>query len=228
MLKYVDYYIKIGWKIVPLYSKTKIPIGKGWNVNWSEERVRAYFNKQKNLNIGLMTGEILDVEGDSVAANSLLEEFIGDCYHPCYKGEKSFHHLFLNPDPELTRIVRDDIEFRAHKHQSVLPPSIHPHGPQYTWITECPIIPQMPTALLNYYLSIKSDKKPKAKPTKKSINPNYIHPWCSKCQKKQTIHKTRYKREQFVFKEYYNCGWLCRKCRTVDIRNKCRKLKLSS
>lgn len=132
------------WKPIAIYPNSKIPIGKGWNI-WSYEKNKNFIKQYKNCNIGLLLGEILDVEGDTPNANKILFEMIKDYKHPIYKSNKSYHHLFLNIDNKIRRKCAHGIEFRGYGHQSLLPPSN-----DYEWISFCKV-PPMPKRLIQFY-----------------------------------------------------------------------------
>lgn len=217
IIKYFDAYCDAGFKVIPLRPFSKIPIYKNWNLNWNKNWVRNYLVNNPNSNIGFLLGEICDVEGDTEEANCLLDSLIGNYPHPKYKSSKSIHHLFLNPDPKLTIFVHSNIEFRGHKHQSVLPPSKHSENYQYNWLvnTKFPI-PEMPDNLLDYYKKI-TFKKP-------NLKPEHIKPWCSICQQRKYIDKKRFYLENIVFSEK-DLLWQCNKCRKIDVRENCRKIR---
>ena len=221
MLRHFDYYVLLGFKIIPLYPKSKVPIGHGWNRDWNEEQARQTLESNRNANIGLLLGDILDVEGDTPEANDFLDNLIGDYPHLCYCGSKSKHHLFLNPDQSLTRVCKNDIEFRAYKHQSVLPPSIHPDGEAYRWLDETIPVQPMPDALFQFYKSLRSSAKPN---NRRKLPRGWIRPWCSVCQEKETINSRRYKLEVTAFSQFGR-KWECHRCRNLDLRDICRKLK---
>lgn len=144
-------YKKLGWNIIPVNINSKQPIGKKWNERfWEEERVRNILLSQPNINLGIMLGKIVDVEADTEASNKFLNQIIGNYPHPIYRSTKSYHHLFISPDENLTRFVVDNIEFRGHKHHSLLPPSII-SGIKYEWIKPIFPVPQMPDSLRKFY-----------------------------------------------------------------------------
>jgi len=212
-----EQYTDMGFKVIPLRPKSKVPVWKKWNKRWSRARAYNHLKKNPNSNIALILGEIIDVEGDSPEANETIFSLIGDVPHPSYKSFKSVHHLFLNPDSILTRRCVNEIEFRAHKHHAVLPPSIHKNGIEYTWIdgieTE---IPDMPPALLEYYNKIrKQPKEPKRKEI--GLKAGHIQPWCAICNERRFIHIKRFKLELSIFNSY-NQRWQCQDCRKIDTR----------
>lgn len=221
-IKHFENYVRMGFQVIPLWPNTKIPIGKKWNVEWSEKGARSLFNLHPKANLGILLGSVVDVEGDTEEANKIIQDLIGDYPHPFYKGSKSIHHLFQNPDAGLTRISRNDIEFRAYKHQSAIPPSIHPDGSRYEWLTDNFIIPPMPDDLLALYGEFQETTTKKRTPPKK--RPDLIVIKCPLCGKRIKMNRKRYRREYLVFREKGE-EWCCSNCRTFDIRPFCRELK---
>jgi len=223
MLNCFESYTDLGLQVIPLYPKTKVPIGVEWNSDWDKERFKTIFKKNQNANMGIILGDVVDVEGDNEESNEFLANLIGNYPHPVYKGSKSFHHLFLNPDPSLTRITVGKIEFRGHKHQSVIPPSIHPDGTPYVWIAQVFPIPVMPQTLLKFYQEIPKPKEIIVQ-VRRKFPRDYIKIWCSNCGKKISIHKKRLKLEKEAFASLGRI-WSCQKCRNVDLRAICKQLK---
>jgi hypothetical protein len=226
MLSFFDKYVELGLKPLPIYQNSKVPLTSKWNENWSIERWRPYFQIQE-YNIGILLGDIIDVEGDSEQANDLLERMIDGCDRPKFRSSKSIHNLFINPDPSLTRFVCNGIEFRAHKHQSVLPPSSHNDGTSYQWLSGSKFpIPEMPEELVQFYFRNKIEKRksnrtPPPKPVERNGIKNTI---CNKCQKKYPLHRKRILLEVQAFRKY-NLLWMCRYCRPIDVRKDCRYLR---
>ena len=217
MLKYFEAYAKVGLQVIPLYANSKIPVFNEWNIGWNKDLCRESFVRYPKSNIGILLGNIVDVEGDTEEANTFIKKLVIDIPHPMYRSSKSTHHLFINPDPNLTAIRFQHIEFRAYKHQSVLPPSTHNDGTVYQWLqgTKFPV-PPMPQQLLNFYNKIINDKL--------NLKPKHIRPWCSVCNKRKYIHQKRFDLEKQAF-AIFNYRWQCNKCREIDIREICRKLR---
>lgn len=219
LLEYFDLYNnKLNWQIIPLRPGTKLPFTKGWNSSYDRDAMRSYFINDDDYNIGLKLGEIIDVEADDEHSNAQLTRLTNSTPHPHYKSTKSIHHLFQTPDPSLTRIVIHGMEFRGHKHQSVLPPSIV-DGVKYQWIDTCGfVVPPLPESLLNLYH--KHDKMMRTMYTDK-----WVMPWCAACFKqRRPIHRKRYELEIIAFKQLGQ-KWQCHKCRKIDVRPICRKIK---
>jgi hypothetical protein len=244
--EFVDAYINQGLKPIPLQQWSKRPIGLGWNKDWSPERCRADFDKFPGANIGILLGDVVDVEGDDAEANNLLNGLIGDYRHPTWRSSKSVHHLFLSPDPDLTRIVYQNVEFRGHGHQSVVPPSfVHKTKAKYEWLKETSFpVPAMPEPLLQYYKALPRKRNKKAQeeiePVKFSVNhrssvdpveqytskhrkwrydakPGRQKLWCGQCGDICFVHKKRFYLEIDIFR-YIGLRWICNECRTSDFK----------
>lgn len=217
-LKAFDQLVGEGLEPIALRPDSKIPIVKGWNGIWNEIEQRELV-KRALTNIGIRLGSVIDVEGDTNKANETVAKLIGDYPHPVYKSKKSFHHLFLNPDPDLKILTYKSIEFRGRDHQSVVPPSFV-NGIKYEWIHKEFPIPKMPEALLKFYNDIKS----KRSSGHIQIRPGRKRPYCSVCKKRHFIHVNRIVYELMAFKEH-DLEWQCNKCRGLDLRQRIREIK---
>lgn len=221
LLEFFDAYVLMGLKPIAIFKDSKRPVGYSWNKNWSKDKWRHYF-EDGDYNIGLLLGDIIDVEGDSDEANELLDRMIGDVPHPMFRSNKSVHHLFLNPDSTLTRFVHRDIEFRGYLHQSVVPPSVHNEGIRYNFLraSRWPI-PQLPPDLLRFYLE---NNKKRAAP--KRHGQSLTETCCKICNTSKPIHPKRLALEVIAFREY-NLPWMCHDCREFDLRDACRRIRRS-
>lgn len=218
-LKHFDLLTKYGIQVIPLLAETKKPILNGWHLDYNQAECRSHFEHNPEMNLGIRLGNIVDVEGDSPHANSLVDRLIGDYPHPSYTSRKSTHHLFLTPDPKLTRIVFQDIEFRGHRHQSVLPPSVVGET-VYKWKTVTFPIPPMPDRLLEFFEKIQRKKVKNS-----NLKPGHMKLPCAKCRKDQHLHRKRFQEELAVFKSLGE-AWQCQKCRNIDVRSMVRKNRL--
>lgn len=217
MVAHFDALVDQGLKVIPLRQFSKIPICKGWT-KWDKDQCRAILYRQPECNIGVLLGEIIDVEGDSEQANQLILDMIGGCPHPTYTSSKSIHHLFQTPDPKLTILKFQDIEFRGIRHQSVLPPSQMSDGTIYKWLKSFRFpVPEMPERLLKFYRNLKSKKKI-------VIKPGHMKLYCSICEQKCFIHQRRFESELAIFKEMGR-KWECQECRDIDLRPLVRELR---
>jgi hypothetical protein len=217
-IKVFDLYVKHGLKVIPLLPFSKKPFFENWQDASLYDPIacRRILEAREDYNLGLLLGDIVDVEGDSEDANRLLDNLIGDCQHPRYRSSKSVHHLFLTPDPKLTRIVTGKIEFRGRNHQSVIPPSHHEDGTQYAWMKGRGFpIPAMPPRLLDFF----------HRATRKgSRKPDHVELGCPACGREVGVHGKRLAMERQACREM-GVRWECNKCRTYDLRPHVRHLK---
>ena len=218
------FYKNCGYKVIPLYYASKTPIFKNWNDDYDFEILEIFLQSNKNpINFGILLGDIVDVEGDSEEANSKLDHLLKNIDHPVYQSSKSKHHLFKNHNTNLTRLVQDGMEFRAHRHQSVIPPSIHSDGQKYRWITDIykyKDIPSLPPLLCQKIAEI-ANKNLKKKLKTRLIKPGHMQAVCIECAQKCFIHKKRHALELEFFKSI-SLKWSCHKCRNLDLRDPVR------
>lgn len=208
-----------GLKVIPLRENSKIPLCKQWNKDWDYHKVKAKLQRFPNSNIGLLLGEIIDVEGDSVEANETILKLIKDYAHPTYRSSKSIHHLFLTPDNSLRHFKWEQIEFRGHGHQSVLPPS-QATGVVYKWLKNFKFpVPDMPEELIAFL-----ERKQKKKIYKIALKPGHIKVRCTMCTNEVYLHKKRHELELIAFK-LLNQKWTCQECRSLDLRPACRLIR---
>lgn len=229
LLQYFDKYVSAGLRPIAVHKDSKRPVGEAWNLNWTVERWRPHFESGQ-YNMGILLGDIVDVEGDTEEANDLLERMIDGASRPKFRSSKSIHNLFINPDPKLTRLVVGGIEFRANLHQSVVPPSTHSDGRNYNWLAGSIFpIPPMPPELRAFYERNKKTDEPKPRrrivrsaPRQKK---DHAKTQCKTCLNKYFIHKKRLMLEVRVFQSI-GCSWMCRECRKMDVRESVRHLRL--
>lgn len=215
MVYHFDHLTEHGLKVIPLRENSKVPIGKGWQRDWNLEKSRERLRRFPEANLGLLLGDIIDVEGDSQHANKMLCDLIGDYPHPSYKSTRSVHHLFLTPDPKLRIVKNNQIEFRGHGHQSVLPPSQH-FGVEYQWLSEIFPIPEMPPKLKTFFDKVVDGDKEATKQGQMKV-------WCGACRKECFLNKKRFQLELEAFRSMQNV-WECQRCRTMDLRPIIRRM----
>ena len=224
ILHHFDALTGFGLQIIPLRENSKIPLCKGWTKSWDKRAMRSKLVHRPNSNIGLLLGDIIDVEGDSPEANDKINDIIGDYNHPSYTSKRSTHHLFINPWPTLRIFKHKDIEFRAWGHQSVLPPSSH-EGVKYTWLdTDSFPIPQMPDSLKDFFTEHQKKYK-----YRKPLPEGCFKAICDTCKKRILIHKKRHSLEAETLTWYFGDeAWSCVNCRLIDpivFRRLCRNVR---
>ena len=225
ILDLFDSYVKCGLKPLPLHTGTKIPVLKDWQQDWSVQKYRHFFAENSRLNIGILLGDIIDVEGDDDTANEVIFDFVRNTPHPMFKSSKSVHHLFVSPDPSITICKIGKIEFRGHRHQSVIPPSTHKSGIEYKWLKGSAFpAPPMPQRMVNFLYehkqAIHRDKRQRTNGKKSG----HAMTFCTACKRKNFLHKKRLILEVRAFATL-GLKWQCQNCRTVDVRDICREIR---
>lgn len=229
MLKYFDGYVNFGLKPIAMYLHSKKPVSEKWNENWTPERWRGYFDSpEQKYNMGVLLGNVIDVEADDDESNRLLESMLGEVPHPVYSSARSVHHLFLTPDPALTFQKIQGIEFRGNRVCSALPPSIHETGIKYQFLKSSRLVlSPLPKSLMEFYWDNKKHEIVKSCPQKPEIKPGHKRTVCKICGQKKFIHKKRLILEVKAFAKYKLC-WMCHTCREIrgiDVRDDCRTVR---
>lgn len=165
MLEEALRYAEMGWKLVALHPHSKMPaLGKGWPEKATDDPnvICEWIKQTPDMNLGLLLGggsRIIDAECDSPEEEATyLDLWEGDppvtcCYSSSelkLTSGKIFvrKHRFLKWRDDLPggatikigkliiRIGNDGLGT-----QSVVPPSIHPSGSVYTWLTPPEVCP---------------------------------------------------------------------------------------
>lgn len=133
-----------GCRFLRLARREKRPLGAGWQHKSTAdlEAVAAWL--AAGSNVGLLLGPesgVVDVEYDEPAGRDQLSAFgILDLPTPTWRSARGEHRLFRWEPwmPATAAIKSDAIEIRigGRAAQSVLPPSRHPAGSAYEWITD--------------------------------------------------------------------------------------------
>jgi Bifunctional DNA primase/polymerase, N-terminal/Primase C terminal 1 (PriCT-1) len=132
-----------GLWVVPC-NKEKKPVWKAWQKERRsrEELADALSNGHRD-SIGIVLTQALwiDVECDTEEAEANLRSLLGSTLAtPTWKSKRGLHRLFRRPDglPSKAVLKVDGIEFRIGNDGkgalSIVPPSVHPDGPVYTWL----------------------------------------------------------------------------------------------
>jgi hypothetical protein len=140
--------LDLGASIVRVAPGGKVPLGRSWPTLATTDPGTIAEWLATGHNIGLLCGSagLIDIEYDDLAGAEmfrLLETADGTPLHeietPCWSSQRGMHHLFRidGPIPPCGWVKRGGLEFRlgGRPAQSVLPPSIHPSGRPYSWLT---------------------------------------------------------------------------------------------
>ena len=147
--EWLKIYYDLGWNILPADKGKKFPNIASWK-RWQSERVdRVTFTQWAGRfqNINLCLGKVsgvyeIDVDVENVPVG-LITKYKDDCDIWICESSKGKVKIFFRPLDELpTKLdikVNDKgghVELRGDNHLSVLPPSLHPSGSQYKWLSK--------------------------------------------------------------------------------------------
>lgn len=138
-------------------SPGKHPVDRDWGNAATSDSEQIALSFTDRDNIGIVVGPksgVIDVEYDTPEGRAAVEEALRDVEFvtPTYRSGRSVHRLFKWADeyPRAAKLDISGIEFRlgadGRAAQSVLPPSTHHTGVQYTWVEgmspwECDVAP---------------------------------------------------------------------------------------
>jgi len=148
LLEHAKAYLARGWLPVPIPAGTKIPILDAWHkLRLTEKELPAHFSNDCNIGLilGKPSGGLVDADLDCPEALKLGPQFLPPT--PAKTGRPSAleSHWWYYADIPKTRQFRDPvtnkmiIELRSTGGQTVVGPSIHPEGEQYSVLTDEPV-----------------------------------------------------------------------------------------
>lgn len=157
----VAVYVSLGWSVIPLKWRDKVPDNRvlptivnkeGRRVaSWQQYQTRTPIQWELKTwfghvrNVGIVTGilsKIVVVDCDNDAARDwLYERSLVPEYTPTVKTRKGWHFYFTYPAGEYigNRVGMHHtpgLDLRAEGGQVVAPPSVHSEGHQYHWLVK--------------------------------------------------------------------------------------------
>lgn len=166
-----EYYLSLGWSIIPVTNDKK-PL-----IRWKEfqtkqptsEQVGEWASNSKIAGYALVTGSISGVvvldldEGSEFDASTLPATPFSQT------GSGGRHYFFKSPEKPIKNAAGfvKNTDFRGEGGYAILPPSKHPSGNQYFWLSnpEVTELAEMPVSLIDSIngnqqlkLSVKSDE----------------------------------------------------------------------
>lgn len=147
-------YAELGYKVVPLWpgEKTPLPFADTRIPSCEIERVRFWWERCPNANIGIPTGNrynaliVIDLDVDAEAGIDGKAQMIrmleqrGLCFPKTgvvRTGSGGYHYYFKNVKGIVIRGEKNlfpGIDIRAEGAHVVAPPSVHANGKSYEWI----------------------------------------------------------------------------------------------
>ena len=141
-------YINYGWSILPVRPEEKRPFMQNW-LQYKHERVNkataeGWFTNLSGAGIGLVTGRIsnlvvLDVESFCpLSQEELLRKYPTQLVSRTGSGG---YHLFFTYPPGMSKVTNRVrllpwADLRADGGFIVLPPTRHPNGNRYEWVSK--------------------------------------------------------------------------------------------
>src|SRR5262245_15611580 len=131
-----------GWSGIPVYPRSKRPIGNGW------DQLRLGSNDADRIdpagNIGIILGvassNLHDVDLDSGETVRLASRYLPDTDSIFDRPSKPDSHRLYFVEPALDRHAFKDpitdemqVEIRGNGCQTIFPPSVHPSGERIRW-----------------------------------------------------------------------------------------------
>ena len=167
------YTSELSWRLTPVRGKR--PVWDGWPDYYPPtETLLRYLTNNVGCGVGINLGGsgLIDIEGDTPEGEMILDDLCEGLEFPYWRSQKSKHRLFRDhPDVGYLQTFPLKIEFRADRHQSVLPPSPHPSGCRYEWIVSPFDVspPPLPDHIVEFYQERK--KQPGNKRERKARGP---------------------------------------------------------
>lgn len=150
-------YIARGCSVIPIPTKRKCPVLKGWTgLRLTVGDVASHFERNP-MNIGVLLGEasceLVDVDLDCPEACDIAPAILPGTNSVFGRQSKpTSHYLYRCPissqrfkDPETGEML---LEIRSTGHQTIFPGSIHPSGEAVEWYEDGPVADIEPLALL--------------------------------------------------------------------------------
>jgi putative DNA primase/helicase len=137
----------LGWKLMPVKARDKIPNLKKWQENSSSDpdAINSWLKSQPKCNWAVATGKIsgvfvvdIDPRHDGhVTWGKLMRKNPPVTTVECATGGGG-RHLYFNYNPKnpvQTRVnILPGIDIRSDNGLAVIPPSLHPSGKLYSWV----------------------------------------------------------------------------------------------
>lgn len=153
-------YINAGWSILPVKPDEKRPYMTNWlqymHSKASKETLDNWFSNLSGAGVGVVTGKIsniivLDVESwCKIPIEELLKKYPTELYSKTGSGG---YHLFYQYPNNVSKVANrvgifDGADLRADGGFIVLPPTRHPSGNKYEWVSKG-MMGVFPASLLN-------------------------------------------------------------------------------
>lgn len=145
---YALQYLAKGLSVIPLAPKQKGPKLSGWSVfcekQMTPDFAQTFYGHQNNIGLCLGSASGLmavDIDTDDKTLLSKIEKIIPNS--PVKKRGKKGYTAFYKYDGQISQSFKKGeagIDILSAGRQTVLPPSVHPLGMNYEWITKATLL----------------------------------------------------------------------------------------
>jgi len=146
-------YAKIGFRVIPLITKGKVPRIKNWQNDASSDlsTVELWWDKWPNANIGILMDKIfvVDIDPRNGGDFEVFQDMVGtDLSNTliCSTGGNGVH-LYFGGSFDKSKLS-NGVDLQGKGSFVVAPPSVHPNGNSYQWEDETVSISDPPEKLI--------------------------------------------------------------------------------
>lgn len=167
-LEHALLYAAIGWRVMPISRKNKIPCIKRWQekASLNTEIIQEWWDKWPRSNIGIATGigsnlVVLDIDHNKDGEKTLETLIKKHGKLPrtleSITGGGGRHLLFSHPNVNIRNSVNklgQGLDIRSDGGFIITPPSIHPTGTTYAWKDPSLLLFLPPAPLPDWMISL--------------------------------------------------------------------------
>jgi hypothetical protein len=134
---------KLGLRVFPLVPGKKTPLIPNWQneATTDEAKIREWWTRWPNANIGIVTGEYRDgyfyvLDFDPRNGGDWWDDVGEDVLPPTWvvhTPSGGRHFYYKTPYPLRSRKLKNGVDLKGEGGYVVAPPSIHPNGEPYGW-----------------------------------------------------------------------------------------------
>jgi KaiC/GvpD/RAD55 family RecA-like ATPase len=135
-------YSKLGLSVIPLRPKEKLPLFQWADFQKrmaTEEEIRLWWEHWPNANVGIVTGSIsgiavVDLDGPAGIANGVRLKLPNTLTSLTGAGRQLFYK-YREGVCNSASVVSEKVDVRGEGGYIVAPPSVHPCGKRYQWLS---------------------------------------------------------------------------------------------
>lgn len=160
MLTWALKYCRLGYSIIPLKPRSKEPLIK-WveyqNQKATEDEVRAWWFKTPDANVGLITGSVsglvvIDLDGIPGLDFAQSKSIVSSAVVKTGNGKQLYYRDVEGTCKNTVKKISAGVDTRGEGGYVVAPPSLHPNGTRYAWLTPVLGVNQLPPFPANIFV----------------------------------------------------------------------------